>query len=60
MSVSAVAIRGIDQQKDLYANIDSLNPEESEFGEFICSSDTTAHTATTQELGEWLLDRLPD
>ncbi|MGX1563263.1 esterase/lipase family protein [Streptomyces sp. NPDC055506] len=59
-SVSAVAIRDIDQQKDLYANIDELPPEESEFDEFICSSATTAHTAITQELGEWLLDRLPD
>ncbi|MFE3141999.1 hypothetical protein [Streptomyces scopuliridis] len=59
-SVSAVAIRDIDQQKDLYVNIDDLVPEESEFDEFVCSSDTTAHTAITQELGEWLLDRLPD
>ncbi|GAU67879.1 putative hypothetical protein [Streptomyces sp. NBRC 110611] len=59
-SVSAVAIRDIDQQKDLYANIDGLPGEESEVDEFICSSDTTAHTAITQELGEWLLDRLCD
>ncbi|MGW0578309.1 esterase/lipase family protein [Streptomyces sp. NPDC002920] len=59
-SVSAVAIRDIDQQKDLYTNIDGLEPEESEVDEFICSSDTTEHTAITQELCEWLLDRLPD
>lgn len=59
-SVSAVAIRDLDQQKDLYANIDDLPPEESEVDEFICSSTTTDHTAITQELGEWLLDRLPD
>ncbi|MFE4304636.1 esterase/lipase family protein [Streptomyces sp. NPDC056517] len=59
-SVSAVAIRDIDQQKDLYTNIDDLPPEESEIDEFICSSDTTEHTAITQELGEWLLERLPD
>lgn len=59
-SVSAVAIRDIDQQKDLYTNIDGLEPHESEVDEFICSSDTTEHTAITQELSEWLLDRLPD
>ncbi|MFD9396337.1 hypothetical protein ACFWBB_38055 [Streptomyces sp. NPDC060000] len=33
--------------------------EESETDEFSCSSATTAHTAITRELGEWLLDRLP-
>ncbi|CAL9325985.1 esterase/lipase family protein [Streptomyces sp. SudanB182_2057] len=58
-TVSAVAIRDIDQQKDLYTNIDDLDPEESEVDEFICSSDTTAHTAVTPELGEWLLNQLP-
>ncbi|MDR3081167.1 MAG: alpha/beta hydrolase [Streptomyces sp.] len=59
-SVSAVAIRDIDQQKDLYANIDDLNPSESEVDDFVCSSTTTAHTAITEELCGWLLDRLPD
>ncbi|MDH6229250.1 hypothetical protein [Streptomyces sp. MJP52] len=58
-SVSAVAIRDLDQQKDLYTNIDDLDPEESEVDEFICSSDTTTHTAVTEELGYWLLERLP-
>nr|WP_316763996.1 hypothetical protein [Streptomyces sp. NEAU-HV9] len=59
-SVSAVAIRDIDQQKDLYADIDGLDPSESEVDDFICSSTTTAHTAITEELCGWLLDRLPD
>ncbi|MBD3575557.1 hypothetical protein ICJ52_04795 [Streptomyces sp. KD18] len=58
-SVSAVAIRDLDQHKDLYANIYQLDPEESEVDEFRCSSDTTTHTALTQELGSWLLNRLP-
>lgn len=57
-SVSAAAIRDIDQQKDLYTNIDNLNPKESEVDEFTCSSDTTTHTAVTEELGVWLLDRV--
>ncbi|MFE0510044.1 esterase/lipase family protein [Streptomyces sp. NPDC058964] len=59
-SVSAVAIRDIDQQKDLYADIDALDPSESEVDDFVCSSTTTAHTAITEELCGWLLDRLPD
>lgn len=59
-SVSAVAIRDIDQQKSLYTNIEDLSPDESEVDEFICSSATTPHTAITRELSEWLLDRLPD
>ncbi|KOT79131.1 hypothetical protein ADK70_32010 [Streptomyces rimosus subsp. pseudoverticillatus] len=57
-SVSAVAIRDIDQHEDLYTNIDNLDPQESEVDEFTCSSDTTAHTAVTEELGVWLLDRV--
>ncbi|GGZ13823.1 hypothetical protein GCM10010387_02340 [Streptomyces inusitatus] len=59
-SVSAVAIRDIEKQDDLYANIDALRPEESELNDFRCSSETTTHTALTEELGTWIVDRLPD
>ncbi|MET8097940.1 hypothetical protein ABZV29_15895 [Streptomyces sp. NPDC005236] len=59
-SVSAVAIRDIDQQKDLYVNIDELSPDESDADDFTCSSKNTGHTAITEELCTWLLDRLPD
>ncbi|MFD9124453.1 esterase/lipase family protein [Kitasatospora sp. NPDC059571] len=58
-SVSAVAIRDIDKQDDLYAEIDNLSPDQSDVDDFICSSTTTPHTAITEELGTWLLDRLP-
>ncbi|MEE1931304.1 hypothetical protein V1J52_24560, partial [Streptomyces sp. TRM 70351] len=58
-SVSAVAIRDIDTQDDLYANINDLSWENSEFDDFRCSSTTTAHTAITEELGTWLIDQLP-
>ncbi|MGW1494969.1 esterase/lipase family protein [Streptomyces sp. NPDC002402] len=58
-SVSAVAIRDIGNQDDLYVKIDGLAPEESELDEFLCSSTTTAHTQVTAELSEWLLARLP-
>ncbi|MGV9554863.1 esterase/lipase family protein [Streptomyces sp. NPDC003522] len=59
-SVSAVAVRDIETQKDLYTNIDDLAPEESELDDHLCSSTTTAHTAITEELCTWLMDRLPD
>jgi hypothetical protein len=58
-SVSAVAIRDIEKQDDLYAPIEEEGLQESELDEFLCSSTTTAHTAITQELCTWLMDRLP-
>lgn len=58
-SVSAVAIREVEKQDDLYVNIDKLEAEESEVDEFLCSSTTTGHTIITEELCTWLLDRLP-
>ncbi len=59
-SVSAVAVRDIARQDDLYANIAGLDPEQSGLDDFLCSSTTTAHTAVTEELCAWLIDRLPD
>ncbi|MFJ9700972.1 esterase/lipase family protein [Streptomyces fradiae] len=59
-SVSAVALRDIARQDDLYANIAGLDPEQSGLDDFLCSSTTTAHTAVTEELCAWLIDRLPD
>ncbi|MGA5558180.1 hypothetical protein [Streptomyces lavendulocolor] len=59
-SVSAVAIRDVDHQNDLYAPVDDLDPYESELDDFLCSSTTTAHTAITAELCTWIMDRLPD
>ncbi|MGX9888836.1 esterase/lipase family protein [Streptomyces sp. NPDC002276] len=59
-SVSAVAVRDIEKQDDLYANINELDPDQGELHEFLCSYETTAHTAITPELCTWLLERLPD
>lgn len=59
-SVSAVAIRDVDRQNDLYAPVHDLDPQESELDDFLCSSTTTAHTAITEELCTWIMDRLPD
>ncbi|MFE7598107.1 esterase/lipase family protein [Streptomyces sp. NPDC057494] len=59
-SVSAVAVRDLDRQEDLYANIDNLPPDESELDDYLLSADNDPHTLMTPEIGEWVLDRLPD
>ncbi|MFE3826980.1 esterase/lipase family protein [Streptomyces sp. NPDC059092] len=59
-SVSAIAIRDLDRQEDLYANIDELPPEESELDDYVLSGSNDPHAGMTAELGEWVLDRLPD
>ncbi|GHD03393.1 hypothetical protein GCM10010313_18230 [Streptomyces violarus] len=59
-SASAVAIRGIEKQDDLYADINALDPDESALDDFRCSSTTSAHTAITEELCTWIMDRLHD
>ncbi|MCM3882317.1 alpha/beta hydrolase [Frankia sp. R82] len=57
---SAVAIRGIETNDDLYADITSLPPEDSQLDDFLTSSTPTPHSALTEEIGAWILDRLPD
>lgn len=59
-SVSAVAVRDLDEPKDLYADIDALPPEESELSDYLLSADNDPHTIMTAEIGGWVLDRLPD
>jgi hypothetical protein len=59
-SVSAVAIRDMDRQEDLYTNIGNLPPEESELDDFLLSSDNEPHALMTEDIGCWILDRLPD
>ncbi len=58
-SVSAVAIADIDTQEQAYADISSLPPESSELDEFMCATRNEAHTLMTEELGMWIIDRLP-
>jgi hypothetical protein len=59
-SVSAVAVRDIGTQDDLYVKIDGLDTDESELDEFLCSSTTTSHTEITAELCDWIMERLPN
>ncbi|GAA2635845.1 hypothetical protein GCM10010425_42250 [Streptomyces spororaveus] len=54
-SVSAVAAGAIDDRDALYSKID---PADSELDHFKCASDNQGHTVITEELGEWILDKL--
>ncbi|ROO85708.1 hypothetical protein EDD29_3256 [Actinocorallia herbida] len=56
-TVSAVALRDLDDQDELYAPVDPEDPD-SELDEYLCSSTTTPHTAVTEELVDWLLARI--
>ncbi|MER5360403.1 hypothetical protein [Streptomyces sp. NPDC002785] len=58
-AVSAVDIRDLDTDEELYANISELPPEESALDEFKLASHNEGHTLVTEELCTWLLDRLP-
>jgi hypothetical protein len=58
-AVSAVAIRDVDTDDNLYANIDELSAEDSELDEFKCASRNEEHTKITEELCTWIFDRLP-
>ncbi|MFJ8441368.1 esterase/lipase family protein [Kitasatospora griseola] len=59
-TVSAVAVRDIATQADLYAKVDDIDPNESELDDFLVSSSTTGHTIVTEELATWLVNRLPE
>ncbi|GAA0969144.1 hypothetical protein [Actinocorallia libanotica] len=58
-SISSTAIRDI-TEKDLYLDIDSLSPDESDLDDFLCASTNGGHTEITEEAAYWLIDRLPD
>ncbi|MFE1440340.1 esterase/lipase family protein [Streptomyces sp. NPDC058739] len=59
-SVSAVSIRDLDRQDDLYADIDQLPPDQSDLDDFLLSENNDPHAIMTPDIGEWVLDRLPD
>ncbi|MEV7395205.1 hypothetical protein [Streptomyces sp. NPDC091215] len=59
-AVSAVSIRDLDRQEDLYVNVDALAPEQSDLDDFHLSGNNDKHAAMTPEIGDWVLDRLPD
>lgn len=57
-SISAVDIADIDHDT-IGMDISQMPPDRSELNEFLCSSDNTAHSQVTAELGRWLLERVP-
>ncbi|MEU1518830.1 hypothetical protein ABZ490_42985 [Streptomyces sp. NPDC005811] len=59
-SVSAVSVRDLDRQDDLYVNIDELPRDQSDLDDFLLSENNDPHALMTPEFGEWVLDRLPD
>ncbi|MFJ9677871.1 esterase/lipase family protein [Streptomyces sp. NPDC101194] len=58
-AVSAVDVRDLDTDEELYTNISELPPQEGGLDEYRLSSRNEGHTLVTEELCTWLLDRLP-
>ncbi|MEZ0070968.1 hypothetical protein [Planotetraspora sp. GP83] len=58
-AVSAVAVRDIATHDDLYVDIDSLSPDDSELDDFKLASKNEGHTTITEELCSWIIDQLP-
>ncbi|MFE5038196.1 esterase/lipase family protein [Streptomyces sp. NPDC056683] len=57
-SVSAVAIRDVTTDADLYVDIDGLAPETSELDGFRLASQNEPHTLMTGELGGWIVEQI--
>ncbi|MFD3653544.1 esterase/lipase family protein [Streptomyces sp. NPDC058620] len=57
-SVSAVAVRGVTTDADLYVDIDGLAPETSELDDFRLASQNQPHTLMTAELGGWIVEQI--
>jgi len=58
-SVSAVSVRDVSDD-NLYTDIGSLSPEQSDLDDFLLSDGNEPHTQISEPLATWLLDRLPD
>jgi hypothetical protein len=58
-AVSAVAVRDIGTQEDVYTDISGLPDGDGELDEYRCAASNEEHTLITEELGTWILDRLP-
>lgn len=58
--VSALDFSEPATSEDLYAPVAGLDPSDSGLDEFRCASQNEEHTAITEELVTWLLDRMRD
>ncbi|MFG2559273.1 esterase/lipase family protein [Streptomyces sp. NPDC048496] len=57
-AVSAVAIRDVATDEDLYTPINGLSREGSELDDFKLASQNEGHTLVTEELCSWIIERL--
>ncbi|AYN38243.1 hypothetical protein D9753_04100 [Streptomyces dangxiongensis] len=57
-SVSAVAVRDVMTDADLYVEIDGLEPETSDLDDFRLASQNQPHTLMTTELGGWIIEQI--
>ena len=59
-SVSAVALQfdPVEWPVDLYTDITSLSPEQSELDDYQCDAHNSEHGQVTATLAEWILDQL--
>lgn len=58
-AVSAVAVRDIAARDDLYVPVNTLPEDEFELDEWKLASQNEEHTRMTEELGSWIIERLP-
>ncbi|MCX4768063.1 alpha/beta hydrolase [Streptomyces sp. NBC_01275] len=56
-TVSAVASADIDDRNNLYSKVDR---DSSDLHDFACATANEGHTVMTEELGQWILDRLQE
>ncbi|WP_392671937.1 esterase/lipase family protein [Streptomyces sp. LN785] len=57
-AVSAVDIRDVATDQDLYAPIDDMSPGDSRLDDFKLASQNEGHTLVTEELCSWIIERL--
>ena len=57
-TVSAIAIREIDDTDNVHADVRELSSDDSGLDEYRCASTDEPHTTMTAELGTWILDRI--
>ncbi|MCX4725686.1 triacylglycerol lipase [Streptomyces sp. NBC_01306] len=58
-AVSAVDIKGVATHDELYSPVNDLEPSDSGLDDFKLASQNEAHSLMTEELGSWIIDRLP-
>ncbi|MDC0675734.1 hypothetical protein [Nannocystis radixulma] len=58
-TASALAVKNRDIWADLNADLSMITPDDTPFDDFKISSQNTLHTSITEELGSWIVERLP-